>query len=145
MVVTFFIAMMFMTFIFANVWALAVWEKRDNFPLIVYWITVFWQIISFAVSVPHHKDDTIIRDLIFFNFTQSEAIVALVGLTIGFITFILIFFDYEWYDDIREAKTRIGERWRAAFPPKEIKIIATTPPKKVKTSEALDLLNELKR
>jgi len=87
--------------------------------VIGYWISFGWQFISLVVSVPHNPKD-IDRLTVISGFTQPEIIIAMIGLVIGLVTSLVIFFDFEWHDDVAIANSRIKKRWREMFPKREI-------------------------
>lgn len=120
MILTFFIAMAFITTLFIVVYMLFVHEY-DNFPVVGYWVSAGWQTISFLVAVPHGPN-SIRGEYYLFNFTEHELIVAAIGLTIGLLTSIVVFFDLGWYESIIDTNDKIGRRWRRTFPPKKLKV-----------------------
>lgn len=131
--------MLFVTTLYATVYAVCVWEKRENFPAAMYVVSACWQIISFTCSVPStpcKPDHTRIE--VFSNFTEAEFTVALIGLAIGFITTVLVFFDYRWYEAIHESVAGMKERWNEIFPPKEIPELIEKPNTNAFTPQSVD-------
>lgn len=119
MILTFILFMLFVTVISIVWYALIILDNSTNFPAIGYWLSCGWQVASMLASIPHYPTSASTRILYLYNFTEDELIVAGIGLLIGTITAIVIFFDFGWYDDIGNAVAHIKRRWRTVFPTKK--------------------------
>lgn len=136
MVLTFIISMLLGTTMFITTFAICVWNKRENFPVALYVVSIIWQLVSFFAGITEGPRSQTGRVEVVSNFTEAEIIVAGIGLVIGILTSILIFFDYRWYEAVHESYVRMKDRWIELFPPKS---------KPTSYLSENDILNDLKR